>query len=138
MARHTKTTPACGDPCCEARPPLEIHAQDGHPGHEETPGTEADAQRLRQHDLPVLRAEAGGQGAEHHQRGASPDELGKKASIEGGASADADENEQKCLRGPDPRDCTWRCLREEEGFIVHLEGAVAVDDTPIVGRRVSM
>lgn len=82
----------------------EVGADDGDGGHEQATEAQADADRLREHDLPVLVAEGDHYHAEDDKEGTRNDEGTKIASVVEGPGCNADDEEQVGLDGADPGD----------------------------------
>ncbi|TPX17931.1 uncharacterized protein E0L32_011994 [Thyridium curvatum] len=93
---------ADGDARDEGAPAQEPLRQDGEPGHDDAAGAEADAEPLRQQDVPVLRADARHHGAEGDAEGAHGQERRAPPGVEERARDGAAAEQQEGLDGADP------------------------------------
>lgn len=82
----------------------EIRRQDRHAGHEQRARTDADAEGLREENLPVLVTQGQHHLAEDEHDAAKDEELAEVACVVDGARQSADHEEEKRLDGADPGD----------------------------------
>ena len=107
----------------------EVGAHDGDGGHEEAAEADAGADALREHDLPVRRAEGRHHHAEDDEEGACGDQGAEVACVVERAGRDAHEQEEVGLDGPDPGDVRRRLGQGR--LVVRLVDAEGVDYAPI-------
>lgn len=96
--------PRSGNASCEGLLGAEIGGDNGDGGDEEAAGAKANAEALREDDLPVGGAEGGHHHAEDDEEGAGEDEGAEVACVVEGTGFDADGEEQEGLEGANPGD----------------------------------
>lgn len=104
----------------------EVRAQDGDGGDEQRARADADAERLREKDLPVRRAQGEHHLPEDEHEGAEQQELAEVARVVDGACQRADFEEEEGLDAADPGDAGGRGGGEKCGFVVCLVGAKSI------------
>lgn len=81
---------------------LPVRRDDGHGRAEEEPVAEAEADALREEQLPVLRAHGRREDAERHEGDADGHHWLEEAGVREAAGEGADEEEEEDLDGSDP------------------------------------
>lgn len=104
----------------------EVRAQNGDGGDEQRARADADAERLREEDLPVRRAQGEHHLPEHEHEGAEQQELAEVARVVDGACQRADFEEEEGLNAADPGDAGGGGGGEECGLVVGLVGAKSI------------
>ncbi|KAK1456969.1 hypothetical protein CCUS01_09849, partial [Colletotrichum cuscutae] len=123
-----RSAPAGRDPDGEGAPLGKVRRDEGDRGTEEAPVAQADADPLREQELPVPRAGRGRQGARDDEDGAGCRDGAEVARVREAAGEGAYEEEEEDLDGADPGYVRGAAV---EGLdIVALEGAKGVDHAP--------
>ena len=85
---------------------------------------------MGKHHLPVIRGNAQHHHAEDGEEGAKKEEGSEVACVIDGARGNANDEEQECLDGADPGNVGGRLGAQQVGFVVGLEDAEGIDNSP--------
>lgn len=118
---------ACGgdaDGHADAR--AEVGAEDGDGGDEQRARADADAEGLREEDLPVRGTQREHHLPEDEHEGAEQQEFAEVARVVDGAGQGADFEEEERLDAANPGDAGGGGGGEERGFVIGLVGAKSI------------